>query len=309
MTGAPAKRRLFHHGSFTLIAVLIFLGGCSSTPHQSRPFFLSEENTEGHGRKTWFDRLIELDPGGTPFRLADDYLVNPPLKIVILPFADHGNGDYMVNKLPLTARNEKERNRWSWTHANRLRRSVAGSLATREFTVVPLLAVDAVLADRGITNMGELNAVTPQELGRWLDADTVVYGDLLSYEAYYGFLVAAWKVTAAVRMVSTLDGREVFACASTRYSTDVNLVLDPIDIAINSVLSLIQLRDIWLARTEYEVGSEIILRLPISQHGIFKLQAEARERSRGFERDARQAAAERDTGQPGVLASAKLENY
>jgi len=307
MARARAGKSLFHHTSLVLLATVALLAGCSSAPHQSRPFYLAEENTEGHGRKTWFDRLIELDPGGTPFKVADDYPANPPRKIAILPFADHGDGDYLVNKLPFSARNEEERNRWSWTHANRLRRSVAGALATREFTVVPLLAVDAVLGDRGIINLGELNAVSPQDLGRWLDADTVVYGDLLSYEAYYGFLVAAWKVTATVRMVSTADGHEIFSCTGTRYSTDVNLVLDPIDIAINSVLSLVQLRDIWLARTEYEVGSEIILRLPISRQAISKLQAEARERSRGPGRDVRQARAEQHIGQPGLPALTRLD--
>jgi len=256
--------------------LLALLAGCASTQHQSRPFFLNEQEMETHGRKTWFDRLIEVDPGSTAFALASDYQAHPPRKIAVLPFADHGNGDYLINRLPLIDRNEGARNRWSWTHANRLRRAVTGALATREFVLVPLLAIDAVLADHGITNSDKLDAVPPEELGRWLDADTVVYGKLLGYEAYYGFLVAAWKVSARVKMVSTMDGHEIFSCTDRRYSTNVNLVFDPIDIAINSVLSLIQLRDIWLARAEYEVGHEIILRLPTAQRNISELQAAGR---------------------------------
>ena len=87
-----------------------------------------------------------------------------------------------------------------------------GRLATREFTLIPLLAIDAVLADRGITDFDKLSAVSPMEIGRWLHADALVYGEVVDYEAYYGFLIAAWRVTARVRMVSTRDGHELFSC-------------------------------------------------------------------------------------------------
>ena len=58
----------------------------------------------------------------------------------------------------------------------------------------------------------------------------MVYGELLSYEAYYGFLVAAWKVSARVSMVSTQDGHEIFSGTDLRFSSTVTLVIDPIDI-------------------------------------------------------------------------------
>ena len=148
---------------------------------------------------------------------------------------------------------------------------------------MPLLTVDAVLADHAITNWDQLNAVPIEELGRWMDADTVVYGELLSYEAYYGFLVSAWRVSARVRMVSTLDGEEIFSCTDRRYSSTVLPAIDPIDMIINSVLSLIHLRDISLARTEYEVGREIVLRLPKAERNISELQAAAKEGTRGLD--------------------------
>jgi len=289
--------------------LLMLLAGCASTQQQARPFFLNEQELETHGRKTWFDRLIEIDPGGATFALAGDYQVNPPRKIAVLPFFDHGKGDYLVNKVPVIPRKEEERNKWSWTHGNRLRRAVTGALATREFVLVPLLAIDAVLADRGITDWDKLNVIRPEELGRWLDADTVVYGELLSYEAYYGFLVAAWKVTARVRMVSTVDGHEIFSCTDRRYSTDLNVVFDPIDIAINSVMSLIQLRDIWLARTEYEVGHEIILRLPLAQRSISELQAAAKEGSRALDSTSSRAAAAQEPARIDLLSKASVSQF
>jgi hypothetical protein len=155
--------------------------------------------------------------------------------------------------------------------------------------------VDAVLANHGITDGDKLKAVPPEELGRWLEADTVIYGELLSYEAYYGFLVAAWKVSARVRMVATQDGHEIFSCTDRRYSSTVAPVIDPIDIGINSVLSLIQLRDISLARTEYEVGREIVLRLPKAQQNIAEFLAVAKGETQGLDSSGSQVTSSKDS--------------
>ncbi len=228
-----------------------------------------------HGRKAWYDRVIELDPGGAEFTVAADYQEAPPKTIAVLPFTDLGAGDYVVDKVPLLTRSDEERARWGWSHAEHVRRAFAGDLATREFTLIPLLALDAVLAEQGITDFDQLSAASPVEIGRWLHADALVYGEVVDYEAYYGLLLAAWRVTARVRMVSARDGHELFSCTDTRYSSSVTPAIDPIDIAINSALNLLELRDITLARAENEVGREIVLRLPVAESNVsdFKTQA------------------------------------
>jgi Putative bacterial lipoprotein (DUF799) len=265
------------------LLILALLVGCASPQQQSRPFFLTEQEVDTHGRKTWLDRLIEADPGEASFVIAEDYQERPPKKIAVLPFADKGAGEYLINKIPFKIRDKEDLNQWSWTHANRVRRAVAGELASREFIIVPLLTIDAVLATRGITDRDKLNAVSPDELGRWLDADTVVYGELLNYEAYYAFLVAAWKVSATVKMVSTKEGREIFSCTNHRYESTVKPVIDPIDMVINAIASLFHLRDITLVRTEYEVGREIVGRLPRAERNISEFLAATKDPTRGLD--------------------------
>ena len=49
-----------------LSAVRASLAGCSSVSQrveEQRPFFQPEYDLTSHGRKTLFDRLVELDPG------------------------------------------------------------------------------------------------------------------------------------------------------------------------------------------------------------------------------------------------------
>jgi hypothetical protein len=58
---------------------------------------------------------------------------------------------------------------------------------------------------------------------------------------------------------------------SDRYFTDLAPPINPNDIRINSVLTLIDLRDLRLARAEYEMGREIIIRLPTARPNISQL--------------------------------------
>jgi hypothetical protein len=295
MTTLSTKRGASRYHSYLFSMLLVLLAGCATTQPQSRPFFQNEQDLATHGRKTWYDQVLESDPGSASFAIAGDYQERPPRKIAVLPFADHGNGDYLVNKIQVKSRDEKERDMWAWTDANRVRRALTGDLATREFVIVTMITVDAVLADHGITNWDQLKAVPPEELGSWLGVDTVVYGELLKYEAYYGLLVSAWRVSASARMVSTIDGHEIFRCTDRRYSSTVLPAIDPIDMVINSVLSAIHLRDISLARTEYEVGREIVLSLPTAQRNISELQAAAKKGTRGLDSSSRRAAAPQES--------------
>lgn len=258
------------------IGVVFFIGGCTSMRSQPHSFFLAEQNRESHGRKTWFDHVVEFDPGGIKVQVADDYAQNPPRRIAVLPFVDHGSAQFVVNKIPLTFRDAEEQAAWAWTYANRLRRSLTGYLAQREFTIVNLHTIDTTLADHGITDWNALQSVSPKQLGEWLKADTVVYGQVNHYEAYYAFLLASWRVSVDIRLISTADEHEFFTAAGSRYSVDLRPAFSVMDMGINSLLTLLQLRDVNLARAEDEVGREIALRLPIAERNIATLVADAR---------------------------------
>ena len=60
--------------------------------------------------------------------MATDYQKRPPQKIAVLPFVDEGKGNYLINKVPVKTRDKEERDRWSWTHADRVWRALAGRM-------------------------------------------------------------------------------------------------------------------------------------------------------------------------------------
>ncbi|HEV8718009.1 MAG TPA: hypothetical protein VGX03_34975 [Candidatus Binatia bacterium] len=104
----------------------------------------------------------------------------------------------------------------------------------------------------------------------------MVYGEVIHYEAYYAFLVANWQVGVRIRMVSTQDGHERFSAEGSRYCVDFRPAFTMMDMGINSALTLLQLRDVTLARAEEEISREIVLRLPRAEHNIATLIADAK---------------------------------
>src|SRR5580658_2234889 len=244
---------------------LLPLTGCSNQNYETRPFYQKEIATETHGKKTLFDRIVETDPGGLEVTMAKDYEERPPATIAVLPFNDRGTAQYVVDKIPLSFRNKQERNEWAWTDSQRLRKAFVAYFSEREFTVVNPIAVDAVLKSHGINNQEDLDKVSVLTLGKWFNCDAVMYGSVEDYDAYYFALVSGFVVGVDARMVSTHDGETLMRGEGARYSLNVMPALDAEDIVINSAESLLQLRDVELARAEEEVARELVIRIPPSE--------------------------------------------
>ncbi len=285
---------------FLLFSVCILpLAGCASQNYETRPFYQAEIGTEWHGKKTLLDRVVETDPGGLDVDMAKDYEEHAPATIAILPFVDRGTAQYTVNKIPLTFRNKEERDQWAWTDAQRLRKAFVAYFSEREFQVVNPIAVDAVLKSRGINNEEQLEKVSVLKLGEWLHCDAVMYGSVESYDAYYFALVSGYIVGVDSRLVSTHDGETLMRGQGSRWSMNVMPALDMEDILINSGLSLLQLRDVELARAEEEVARELVIRIPPSK----TLQAHLATNAIRRAREAEEADQEVMTSHPPIAAA------
>jgi hypothetical protein len=281
------RRRALSVLAASMILGSFAVSGCAAkTDRTDRPFFRNEYGLDTHGKKNWFDHLVELDPGSLKTQIAPDYDQAAPQKVAVLPFGDHGRANFTLDKVPLTFRSKEKVADWAWTDANRMRRAVSGYLAPREFQEANLIQVDEVLQEHGINTEKKLLAVPPETLGKWLGVDAVVYGDVTHYEAYYAFLVSAWQVGADVKMVSTHNGEALYTASGSRYSVDFMPAFDPMDIAINSGLTLLELRDVTLARAEEEDAREIVLRIPRSEKLRSQLIGQAHERQVGLELEA-----------------------
>ncbi|MBA3965897.1 MAG: hypothetical protein H0X47_08995 [Nitrospirales bacterium] len=92
-----------------------------------------------------------------------------------------------------------------------------------------------------------------------------------------------------------MDGHEIFSCTNHRYETTVHPVIDLIDMVIHAIASLFHLRNITLVRTEYEVGREIVGRLPRAERNISEFMAATKNATPALDSSGLQASTPNDS--------------
>ena len=256
-------------GFATLLVISLIATGCFSRNYVKRkttgeePFFQNEEGLAEHGKKSTIDRIYQIDPGDKVFEISDKFYSDPPRRIAILPFDNLVGGNYILNSIPIPRFSEKEEDGWNWTYANRLRRFFFGHFAAREFVDIELMYVDKMLQALGILTPNDLYKVPAQELGRILDADALIYGQVTEYKNSYYTLFAQIQIGLRVKCVSTEDGTIIFEGEQVRHDNDIRVATNPFDFVIASFQNYMSLRDVYAARASEEVVRELVIRIPI----------------------------------------------
>lgn len=254
-----------------LIAVSFLVTGCSSHRRKTtgdEPFFLHENELAEHGKKTTIDRIYQLDPGDKEFEISDKFTANPPRKIAVLPFENLVGGNYVLNKISLPRLSKKNKDEWNWTYANRLRRFFFGHLAIREFQDIELMYIDRVLQKLNIVTPNDLKAFSPQELGRILGADALIYGKVTDYKNSYYALFSQIKIGLHIQCVSVEDGSILFEGEQKRNDNSLLVGTNPLDFILASFQNYMRLKDVFSARASEEVARELVIRIPIVESFI-----------------------------------------
>jgi len=255
---------------FSVFIVLLFFSllvtGCSSSNRRTtgnEQFFLDEEGVSEHGKKTTIDRLYQIDPGDKEFEISDTFYSNPPKRVAVLPFDNLVGGNYILNEVPIPRFDKDKESDWNWTYANRVRKFFFGHFSAREFEDIELMYVDKVLSALNIKTPNDLYNTTPQELGRMLGADALIYGKITDFKNSYYTLFAQIRIGLHIKCVSTVDGSIFFEGEQKRYDNDIRIATNPLDYIIASFQNYMSLRDVYAARASEEVARELVLRIPI----------------------------------------------
>ena len=114
-----------------------------------------------------------------------------------------------------------------------------------------------------IQTPNDLYKIPAQELGRILDADALIYGQVTEYKNSYYTLFAQIQIGLRVKCVSTEDGTVYFEGEHIRHDNDIRVATNPFDFIIASFQNYMSLRDVYAARASEEVVRELVIRIPI----------------------------------------------
>lgn len=121
----------------------------------------------------------------------------PPATVAVLPFELTYDYDLAKGEAPPESHSEG---------VEILRETFARTFASLPFQDVPVREVDGTLAQHGIRGAEGLGSVSPQDLGKWLQVDAVLMGEVTRVNNMTSPLFTETLLEARVRLVSTRDG-------------------------------------------------------------------------------------------------------
>ncbi|MFA4910415.1 MAG: GNA1162 family protein [Desulfobacteria bacterium] len=74
----------------------------------------------------------------------------------------------------------------------------------------PITEIDSKLAEKDIREAGQLNSMTPQEIGKLLNVDAVLYSTVTEWSTTYLVAYASVKVGAKFKLVDSKTGEQLW---------------------------------------------------------------------------------------------------
>lgn len=139
----------------------------------------------------------------------------------------------------------------------KVRQGVAGHLSVKRFTDVELHAIDARLAS--IDNWHKL---TPQDLGRQLKCDVLVYGLVSKPDNIYVGVYSQLALIGTLRVVGVASGDVLLHETYTTRLHDMGLPLSPVGLVASMVRNLWTFTDIRFVRAIDDLSRNLAALVP-----------------------------------------------
>jgi hypothetical protein len=96
-------------------------------------------------------------------------------------------------------------------------------LRQRGYDVVDINQTDEILKQNGISEGGQLNAITPQKLGEILSADQLMYGEIVEYNYVNVGVFRNRIVELEFKLINPTDGSEIWKNSKKVSKKDVSI--------------------------------------------------------------------------------------
>lgn len=92
----------------------------------------------------------------------------------------------------------------------KVRKALFDKLREREYRLVDLKKIDVQLKELGITDGGQLSAITHKQIGQKVPADLLCYGTVVEYGLKSAVAFTQRKVEIKLKLVETKTGKVIF---------------------------------------------------------------------------------------------------
>ena len=143
-----------------------------------------------------------------------------------------------------------------------MRRGFYNHFSSLPFQDLELYKIDDLLARAGLTDPDVISKKSPQELGKILGVDAVVYGAISNFDKFFAVLYSQVSVGAEVKMYDTRTGNFLWSGKHTVRKHEGGISTNPVGIVATVVVTALNVRDVQLLRANDDLFREMVKTIP-----------------------------------------------
>jgi len=161
-----------------------------------------------------------------------------------------------VAVLPFVNKAESQRG------SEEVRRGFYNHFSSMPFNDMQLFRVDNALRKAGLTDPLAINKMKPEELGKILGVDAVVYGEITDFDKLFLAIYSQVAVGAKVRMYDAKTGAFLWSGEHTARIHEGGISTTPLGIIATIVATSLNMRDIQLLRACDDLFRDMVKTIP-----------------------------------------------
>jgi hypothetical protein len=143
-----------------------------------------------------------------------------------------------------------------------MRRGFYNHFSSLPFQDMELYKIDDLLAKAGLTDPEAVSKTSPQELGKILGVDAVVYGSISNFDKFFAVLYSQVSVGAEVKMFETKTGHFLWSGKHTVRKHEGGVSTNPVGIVATVVVTALNVRDVQLLRANDDLFRDMVKTIP-----------------------------------------------
>ncbi|MCX5851209.1 MAG: DUF799 family lipoprotein [Deltaproteobacteria bacterium] len=192
------------------------------------------------------ERMVIIPPIGTLFE--GDYTVDPyieshiPRVVAVIPFVDLSRSKEGFEKV---------------------RRGFYNHFSSLPYTDIEIYRVDELLRKAGLTDPAVIRDTPPQELGKILKADAVVFGTISNFDKLFAVLYSQVAVGAKIEMYDTREGHFLWSGEHVSRIHEGGIATTPVGLIATIIATSLNVRDIQLLRACDDLFRDMVKTIPV----------------------------------------------
>ncbi|HVO67454.1 MAG TPA: GNA1162 family protein [Syntrophales bacterium] len=147
--------------------------------------------------------------------------------------------------------------------SDEVRRGFYNHLSSLPYKAMKLYTTDNILRKAGLTDTETISKTSPQDLGKILGVDAVIYGSISDFDKLFVVVYSSVSVGAEIKMYDTKTGNFLWSGRHVARIHEGGISTTPVGIIATVVATAMNVRDIQLLRACDDLFRDMVKTIPV----------------------------------------------